>query len=191
MTDKRVKVPEERIKRISQELGWPIPYPETAWIYGDLVDHPIVPTDEQIQRMRERLHPDMTKGEEWFSPDDMARGSILWQRMMFTEPEPEDPLADLVCGEYEEAGRGEHDGVNQRIREAYRRGALQAYGTIEVGSSEVISRQSFRCGPHLLTASDGSHAHCAGNSEQCAWCAREEEAFKRGQQSMIKKEKKP
>lgn len=46
-------------------------------------------------------------------------------------------------------------------------------------------------GPHLLTAQDGTQARCAGNPKQCAWCAREDEAYRRGQQSMIKKEKQP
>lgn len=46
-------------------------------------------------------------------------------------------------------------------------------------------------GPHLLTAQDGTQARCAGNPKQCAWCAREDEAYRRGQQSMITKEKQP
>jgi hypothetical protein len=66
---------------------------------GWLAENPVVPTQEQLQAMREHLLPDMPKGAEHFTSDDLRQGAVEWQRRMFlAPPEPVTGFADLLGG---------------------------------------------------------------------------------------------
>ena len=94
-----------------------------------LSEHPQVPTDEQLQAMREHLLPDMPKGAEHFTSNDLFMGAVEWQRRCFVQEEPEIPaeLKDLlfvggIASGSDCLSEVRRDYLDERIVEAYRRG---------------------------------------------------------------------
>jgi len=125
-----IKVPHamrERIRaRVEEFLHGPadaIEFDATVDAFAEeLAKNPIVPTNEQVKKMKDDLHPNFAPNYVCFGSGDFEDGAVEWQRRMFLSPEPEIPeeVEDLLWGEYEEVGHGNE--ANAKIIEAYRRG---------------------------------------------------------------------
>ena len=88
-------------------------------------EHPQVPTDEQLQAMREHLLPDMPKGAEHFTSNDLFMGAVEWQRRCFVQEEPEIPeeLDDIMFPDLApDSITARKSELNDLILDAYRRG---------------------------------------------------------------------
>ena len=143
---KRIRVPEEMLKAACDAyrkmvVSTPFPYPQIQDKWGRsyeglfidvleaallwLSEHPQVPTDEQLQAMREHLLPDMPKGAEHFTSNDLFMGAVEWQRRCFVVEESEIPaeIKDLLwSGKVIQPADETIEENDRRICEAFRRG---------------------------------------------------------------------
>jgi hypothetical protein len=122
MSENMVSVPHERINRFANEYGltFSVAQDQYTAVARDLAQHPIVPTDDQLQIFRKQWD-----SEGWVRTQenrgDFFRWCLLeWQRRMFlAEPEIPEEVKDLIFAEGVMYGA---KGLNGRLAEAFRRG---------------------------------------------------------------------
>jgi hypothetical protein len=128
----KIKIPEGMLKAIDEHLYYPghlaSPQSYLGWrkiltvAFEWLSENPIVPTDEQLKEL-------MVATNMTFRPDicDRFREMMAdWQRSMFLEPDPDEPIRDLILSDENDDSDARLSSTpkefNRHVREAYRRG---------------------------------------------------------------------
>lgn len=98
---------------------------ESALVW--LAEHPIVPTDEQLEKITSTEPMPMTDWARWLCQE--------WQRRMFAAPDENEGIADLLLSStgsapVDDFSRPTREFYNANVREAHRRGLAQGEGKV-------------------------------------------------------------